>query len=117
MIETKIFEIVDRATCIPAIAVKVDNGCGVYGENPRHGWLMDLAGWHMNSGIYLFHAGAPDRVNYDPYSWGMSRTFHVAHMHIEKHWDELEDGACVDVCAILGEEPHGTDYGREFPPR
>jgi hypothetical protein len=111
MIETKIFEIVDRGTCLPAIAVKVTNSCGICGEeSDRHCWLMDLAGWHMNSGIYLFHAGAPGRVSYDPYSWGQSRTFHVAHLHIEKHWNDLKDGACIDVCELLGEPPHGTDY-------
>jgi hypothetical protein len=46
----------------------------------------------------------PNRAAYDAYEWpGDVRTFRAAHLYVEEHFDEIEDGAVVDVEFILGE--------------
>lgn len=45
------------------------------------------------------------KAEYDPYSWGPSRTLRVVHGHIIQHWDELKSGDVIDVEFLLGERP------------
>jgi hypothetical protein len=42
------------------------------------------------------------RCHYDAFEWG-DRTFFNAHQFIEKNWNELPNGALIDVRHILGE--------------
>lgn len=89
--EVKLLEIRDRATFIPAMAIRVS------GED---GWLMRRAGFESPM-VYLV-ALATERACYDPYTWG-NRTMGNAHLWVEQHWYELNDGDVVDVEFILGE--------------
>lgn len=102
--QPKTFEIRDRATFIPAIALRLDPG------TDRDRYLLARAGYgrlrSVQSGYILLScnvSGGTDIImNSDPNAWG-GRTFPVAHRYIIEHWDELESGAVVDVEFIMGE--------------
>lgn len=88
---TKLFEIRDEGTFIPAMAVRVS------GDD---GYLMRRAGFQSPM-IYLVML-ATQKCAFDPWSWS-DRTMQTAHLHIEKEFDRLEDGAVIDVEFLLGE--------------
>lgn len=64
------------------------------------GYLMRRAGF-SGTMIYLVML-ATQKCAYDPWSWP-NRTMHTAHRHIEKEFDNLDDGAVIDVEFLLGE--------------
>lgn len=101
----KLFEIRDRATCIPAMAVHLRN------RTPAEFFLLRRAGYsaeqiggreedHERYVVLMKLDG--ERSTYDPFAWG-DRTMHVAHLHIVEKWHTLESGDVVDVQFILGE--------------
>ena len=102
---TKLLEIRDRATFIPALAILVS------GED---GYLMRRAGFECSM-VYLV-ALATQKCGYDPFAWG-NRTMNVAHQYIEKEWAMLRDGDVVDVEFVLGETstPKTSERLREVP--
>jgi hypothetical protein len=95
----KALEIRDRNTFIPVVAMSTDPA------NEGQRYLLRRAGYAPDGRtIILMSLTQPTRAAYDPYEWpGDVRTFRVAHIWIEQHFDELEDGAVVDVEHILGE--------------
>jgi hypothetical protein len=106
---TKLFEIRDRGTFIPVIAVKAvpgRDGSGGVIESERY--LLRRSGFGFDDPcIILCRAecsGIDRNATYDPYSWGQNpRTFFVAHEHILRNFDTLESGEVIDVEFILGE--------------
>lgn len=111
MIITKLFEIRDRATFIPVVAVKmqayldhrVEKG---YIENAREAYLLGRAGYPNEVGralVLLTRLDGGGSAHYDPFEWTGSRTIKHAHEHIEKNFDALESGAVIDVEFILNE--------------
>ncbi len=101
----KLFEVRDRATCVPMLAVHLRN------RTPEEYFLLRRAGYSaeqiggreedVEPYIVLMKLDGV-RANYDPYAWG-DRTFTAAHRHIIEHWADLASGAVVDVRFILGE--------------
>ena len=92
MKEMKLIEIRDRATLIPALAVRVNN----VGDS-----LLWRAGFPEEPMVLLIHLVSM-KSQCDPYSWG-DRTMHCSHLHILDHWNEVQDGGIVDVEFILHE--------------
>ncbi len=92
---SKFFEIRDRATCIPAMAFYI---------SAEDGPIARRAGFGEVGCVYLI-ALATEKAAYDPYSgvWGSARTMHVAHNFITEHFDTLRHGQVIDVRVILGE--------------
>lgn len=90
--DTKLFEIRDAATFIPALAIRLS------GED---GYLVRRAGFGDSMQVELIHLNS-QKVAYDAYEWD-NRTMNVAHLYIEQHWDELQNGQVIDVEYILGE--------------
>ncbi len=92
---SKFFEIRDRATCIPAMAFYI---------SAEDGPIARRAGFGDVGCVYLI-ALATEKAAYDPYSdvWGGARTMHVAHNFITDHFDTLRHGQVIDVRVILGE--------------
>lgn len=88
---SKLLEIRDKGTFIPALAIQVS------GED---GYLMRRAGFQSPM-IYLI-ALATQKCGYDPYGWG-NCTMSAAHQYIEAQWDTLQNGDVVDVEFILSE--------------
>jgi hypothetical protein len=91
------FEIRDRATFIPALAVD----CGLTG-NPDYDYLLRRAGYGAIRCIMLTHLGGGRLANCDALDW-RDRTWQAAHTHIAQNWDSLSDGDVIDVQYILGE--------------
>jgi hypothetical protein len=100
-IEVKLFELRDKGTFIPLMCVKVPGGRRMTGYD-RECWLVRRAGWVESGGVYVIHMTSTQRCHYDAFEWG-DRTFFNAHQFIEKNWNELPNGALIDVRHILGE--------------
>lgn len=99
--ETKLFELRDRATFIPLLCVKPGAGGGAPFE-AKMAWRF---GYRDSRAVIVTHMSAPSRgCHVDPYDWG-DRTFQVAHCYVEEHWDTLKSGDLIDVEFILGEKP------------
>jgi hypothetical protein len=90
--ETKLFEIRDRGTFVPAMAIRVSGA---------DGYLMRRAGFDSPM-VYLVML-ATEKCRYDPYNWDNMRTMGNAHNFIQAQWDTLTTGDVVDVEFILGE--------------
>ena len=89
--ETKLFEIRDRGTFIPVLAVSISD---------EDGFLAKRAGFGSRC-IQVVHF-AHGKTSYDPYGWD-NRTMKNAHAFIEKNWDDLKNEEVIDVEFILGE--------------
>lgn len=95
----KLFELRDKGTFIPIIALKVE------ARSEPERYLLARAGYGTEQCVILVRAecsGVNRNATYDPYAWG-GRTYPVAHNYIIDHFDELKSGAVVDVEHILGE--------------
>lgn len=113
--KSKIIEIRDAGTFIPALAVQL----GSAEEQER--WLLASCGYGRTieeQAAYIvlcaIAGGEPCKAHIDPFSWGQNpRTYFVAHKYIQEHFDELEPGQVVDVEFILGfrDEPKQSDRG------
>ncbi len=90
--KTKLIEIRDAATFIPALAIQVSGA---------DGYLLRRAGFGDHPCVYLVKLATQD-AKYDPYDWD-NRTMTAAHEHIENNFELLADGEVVDVQFILGE--------------
>jgi len=90
--ETKLLEIRDKATFIPALAIQVESS---------DGYLLRRAGFGPNPLIILVHLEGM-KCAYDQYDWG-NRTMNEAHNYIQNSWNSLRNGSVVDVQFIIGE--------------
>ena len=101
--EIKMFEVRDRATFIPVMAIKPNPRC----EAERA--LLARGGFGRDAEAqqrYTIVVKMNDSMGatYDPYAWvKCGRTMNHAHRHIEANWDKLASGDVVDVEFILGE--------------
>jgi hypothetical protein len=106
---TKLLEIRDRATFIPALAVEMcpdtidADGIISPQRHEAQRYLLRRCGYDWrHTTVLLTRLSGEDRATSDPYYWG-DRTWQVAHLWITEHWTELKDGDVVDVEFILGE--------------
>lgn len=94
--ETKMFEIRDRATFMPVLATKMIS------DQPAEHYLCRRLGFGEDDPLIMVTRITDSKSQYASYAWG-DRTCSTAHKYIEEHFDELETGAVVDVEYILGE--------------
>jgi len=103
---TRLLEIRDRGTTIPALAIQVSGA---------DGWIMRRAGFETPM-VYLIML-ATQRCQYDPFQWaGGTRTMSVAHQYIEREWATLKDEDVIDVEFILGETKAAKQSDRHYDP-
>jgi hypothetical protein len=102
MMKVKLFEVRDRMTLVPAMAIQVSGA---------DGWLMRRAGFESPM-VYLVKL-ATEECKYDPYNWNCN-TMRYAHHYIQEHFDELEDGQVIDAEFIRGERPAPRVSERAF---
>ena len=97
----KLFELRDRATFVPVLAVLVQPA------NEQEAWLLRHSGYGFDQfGKFVIMtglAGGTDKATCDPHDWPCNRTRTIAHEHIAANWDNLETGAVIDVQFIIGE--------------
>lgn len=99
--ETRFFEIRDRGTFIPAMAIRVigENGC-----NAIDRYLMRSAGLDHKDSYQIFLIDLQKGIGFfDEYAWGCARTLKHAHNYITQNFEKLISGAVIDVEFILGE--------------
>jgi hypothetical protein len=94
---SKCLEVRDSMTFIPVLATNTAPD----GEGQR--FLLRTAGYASDGRTIILTKLNDCSGACDPYEWPSSRTMTVAHMFIQKHFDELKDGDVVDVEFILGE--------------
>ena len=111
--EVKLLEIRDRATFIPAMAIRliVNESSNTLYEKEL--WLLRRAGYNreqitISQDVPYIILCKLDGVEaqYDPFQWGLSRTMRDAHRYIIDSWSFLKSGDLVDVEFINGETPH-----------
>jgi len=108
-LDMKFLEIRDSATCIPALAIKLNSADETYR------YFLKRAGYSLEGmgSIELIKLSTGE-ANYDPFCWdGNSRTMRLAHVYIKGAFDALVNGEVVDVEYILGEtkEPKVSERG------
>lgn len=122
----KIFEIRDRGTFMPMMAVRLmirlPECRGIHTatdfsitpvNDSQEDWLLRRAGYGRD--MILNHGDEADtfyvilvkldgvKAEYDPFAWSNPRTLSTAHQHILANWDKLKSGDLIDVEFILGE--------------
>lgn len=109
----KLFEVRDRGTCIPVMAVRFPGNSWL---STQERWLLQRAGYgdHPASYVQIVEIeGGRGRSLCDPFDVddGVSRTRFVAYRHIIAEWDDLDSGDVIDVRYLLGEstEPAASD--------
>lgn len=88
--QTKMLEVRDSATTIPALAIAVEGS---------DGWLARRAGYGDRCILFGYLNGG--KFSYDPYDWDGGRTMKHAHHYVIENWDTLQNGDIVDVEFIL----------------
>jgi hypothetical protein len=99
---TKTFEVRDRGTFIPMLAIKLEPA------DDRDRWLLGRAGFgttpEAQREYVILYNLVQQKGTYDAYGWETgARTLPVAHQHIIDQFDALPNGAVVCVETILGE--------------
>jgi len=102
--ETKLIEIRDRGTKIVALATRM------VPATPRESALLSWCGYGPATPLVVLAYADPDNggrteCHHDPVEWRLhrGRTMQRAHLHLQDHWDDVEDGGVVDVEYVAGE--------------
>lgn len=95
--QTKVLEIRDQGTHIPALAIRM-----AAADPVRAYYIHGRCGYPRDGSAIVLMKLADQKANSDPYGWG-GRTMPVAHNFIYDNFDALNDGDVVDVRVILGE--------------
>ncbi len=113
MLETKLFEVRDKNTFIPVVAIFWSRS--EQELNNEESYLLGRAGYGKFNDCILLTYLSSGAANYDPYQWG-NRTMQTAHSYIEDNWEELQSGEVVDVEFILKEtkEPKISEMVEEI---
>ena len=103
--QVKLFEVRDRATYIPVIAIKMKSSTAT--EN----YHLRRSGFSNENPLITILRLNDMKANYGAYQWEsyMKRTMGQAHTYIEKNFDNMKTGDVVDVEFISGE----TDKPKE----
>lgn len=105
--EVKLFEIRDRATFIPVMAVRP-----LAHPGSQELWLLRRGGLGPADNlmmkdqipIYIYLSRLDgEEAHLDPFTWRNQRTMTTAHNHILENWNELTSGQVIDVEYVLGE--------------
>lgn len=103
---SKVFEVRDRMTFIPVLAIELRPDERLNWEKLNaQAWLLRRSGYGpapRGTFIMLTRLDASAMQAIDAHEWG-DRTFSVAHDFIQKNWMSLSDGEVIDVEFILKE--------------
>lgn len=94
--QVKLFEVRDRMTFLSVFAISTREA------NQGQGYLLGRCGFESGDAVILGYLNGERNSSADAYHWN-DRTMQSAHLYIEKHFYELNDGDVVDVEFILGE--------------
>ena len=111
----KTFELRDRATFVPVLAVKLAP------KTEADRYLLSRAGFGQMAAAQAEYVmlcgldGGTDKATCDPYDWGGNRTRLICHKYIIENFDGLYSGQVIDAEFILGEttKPKVSEAERE----
>jgi len=98
--EVKVFEVRDRMTFVPVIAIRLSS------RSPHERFLLRRAGYAEPFGDYVLvskMSGDENTLTCDPHCHQFGRSVKEAHRFLLSNWDQIESGSVVDVEYILGE--------------
>ncbi len=98
--ESKLFEIRDRATFLPVIATKMQT------KDFKEFFLLRRSGFSCSDKLIelAILGNNHSKFTYDSSDWeDGTRTMSLAHKHIEDNWAELKTGDVIDIEYVLGE--------------
>lgn len=96
--EIKMFEVRDRATYIPTMAIKFDGD-----TTDAEEYMLHRAGYGTRNDrdyVYLINLET-GKGTYDPFKWDGRMI--DAHLHIKDNFDNMGSGDVVDIEFIKGE--------------
>lgn len=96
----KTIEIRDRGTFVPALLVRLDPA------DDRDRWLLARSGFGASAEDqrqYVLLINLVKDAPYDAFGHGAARTLRVAHHHAIECFDQIQNGAVVDVEYLLDE--------------
>jgi hypothetical protein len=100
--EAKVFELRDRGTLIPLLAVKASPF-----PSRRESWLLRRSGRSpedvVAGSILVIGSLETGKYGHDPSGFGGARTFPLAHKYIMDNWADLQNGQVICIEHILGE--------------
>jgi hypothetical protein len=105
--EVKLFEVRDRMTLIPCIAMRPE--ITGEGKGSRDVWLLSKAGYGKNpkdNVSYVFFTpltGLHEHEIYCDYFTWINPTLRVAHEYIQRNWLFLTTGDVIDIEFITGQ--------------
>ena len=108
--EVKVFEIRDRATMFPAVAIRIEHA------HIRERKILRRGGFNLDEVVVMFsHSSDEIRAYRDEYlarQKELGRTAYHAVEYIQNHFEELKDGQVIDVEYILDEvaAPKESEY-------
>ena len=94
--KTKLFEIRDRGTFMPAMATQIRS------SDEKEIYLLESSGFSNYNPLFILHFLELNEAHYDAYHWE-DRTRFTAHQYIQENWEKLKSGDVIDVEYILGE--------------
>ncbi len=107
--QIKLIEIRDKATFIPAMAVRL-LVTEPYTEGSQEFWLLRRAGYaaeqiaHDTSDPYILLIKLDGvEAEYDPFAWSNQRTMGNAHRELIDRWPLYSSGDVLDIEFVLGE--------------
>lgn len=95
--KAKAFELRDRGTFVPAVAIKLE------AENEAEAYLLRRAGFGTDRKFVLLGSLEGGPFHYDKYDVQGNSTRFTAIEYIEEHFDELEPGQVICTETIRGE--------------
>lgn len=94
--KTKLFEIRDRGTFMPAMATQARS------SELKEIYLLRSSGFSNSNPLIILHFLELNETHYSAYHWEDRTRFH-AHQYIQVNWERLKSGDVIDVEFILGE--------------
>lgn len=114
MLQCKTFEVRDAMTFIPCVGILCE--AQAPGEI-ADAYLLRRAGYNETRCVIFtrLDGHGSNVAPYDPVDWGHNRTMRLAHEYVLDFWDELENGAVVDVEFIMGARDKPKESERTTP--
>jgi len=119
--ETKLFEVRDRATFIPCFGIRMcaepdpETWPQAHLGMEAEAYLLRRAGFGFEEPLVLFGRLDGGECNYDVYCWKSgSRTMREAHRYVQEKWEELRSGDVIDIEYILAESTFKKISERAF---
>lgn len=111
--EVKMFEVRDRGTILPVLAIRLS------AANDFEEFLLSRAGYGANNNSFKGYVilisidGTDMRAKHNAFDWD-NRTLRTAHSHIHDYYDELKSGSVIDVEYLLEETETAKKSEREI---